>query len=84
MIEPVYRVRCDGSGEEWVAAPESLPPPAKVMHFVTVATYERAARFATEADAVQGAVSAGWRPTADWQKWLCPSCYFIQEKQPTA
>lgn len=76
MIIPMYFVTCDGPGKEWLSAREGHVPGTELMAGVLVAASasERAVSWASERDAQRGAVGAGWRPSADFEEWLCPSC----------
>lgn len=79
MIQPVYRVQCDGPGREWLSLPAGyllgtdLSPGA----LVAVPTAERAGNWPGEKEAKRAAIDAGWRHPMDsshFKDWLCPAC----------
>jgi hypothetical protein len=76
MIVAMHYVQCDGPGKEFLSAREDHVPGTELLPDVLVAapSAERAFPWPSERAAQRGAVAAGWRPSTDFEEWVCPSC----------
>jgi hypothetical protein len=86
VIKPVYRVQCDGPGEEWLALPEHHTPGTDLVHadLIAAPTAEHAGMWPGEKEATRAAIGAGWRHPVDsktFKDWLCPGCQTPPKEQ---
>lgn len=86
MIQPVFRVQCDGPGKEWLALPDDYVSGTDLPHDALVAapTAERAGNWPGEKEAKLAAIGAGWRHPVDsagFKDWWCPGCQTSGEER---
>lgn len=88
MIEPVYRIQCDGLCEGWLRRLDGLGPASDTLaDIMTITAVEdRAAVFLDQRKAQMAAVAQGWRPVQGHGlegDWLCPTCQRPRPAQST-
>lgn len=88
MIDPVYRIQCDGPCEGWLRRLDGLSPATDTLSgtMTITAVEDHAAVFVDQRKAQMAAVAQGWRPVQGHGlegDWLCPTCQRPSPAQST-